>query len=150
MLTIDNIWNTDNHTERGTEHLKKTTLKKRSQPNFDNQAKHSVAGRFPIQGGSFYLPPKALDFFQRINKAMASRTTTGITSRVVMRTAGTPEPGSLTSFCFSCIFCNSEEAGLLSILVSTTASDSSGKEELTIFNWLKDSVTVPPDPAPSD
>lgn len=77
---------------------------------------------------------------------MASRTTTGITRRVVMRTMGTPKPGSLVSFCFSCIFCNSVEVGLFSILVSTTASDSSGKEEFTIFNWLKDSKTLVPTP----
>lgn len=61
-----------------------------------------------------------------------------------MRTTGTPEPGSLISFCFSCIFCNSEEVGLFSILVSTTASDSSGKEEFTIFNGLKGSKPPPP------
>lgn len=55
-----------------------------------------------------------------------------------MRTTGTPEPGSLISFCFSCIFCNSEEVGLFSILDSTTASVSSGKEEFTVCNWFKD------------
>lgn len=133
ILTIDNIWNIHNNTKKGREHLKKNTEK-----NHDKTLRiirpNTLSKVGSSSRGSFYLPPKAFDFFHRIYKAMASRTTTGITRRVVMRTMGTPKPGSLIRFCFSCIFCNSVEAGLFSILVSTTASDSSGKEEFTIFN----------------